>query len=61
MGGPVERAYLVSVDDLRGICETLTDGKREYKLVCEGEAAKLEAASAGEINLLIRSFRQTGC
>jgi hypothetical protein len=37
MGGPVERAYLVSVDDLRGICETLTDGKREYKLVCEDE------------------------
>jgi site-specific recombinase XerD len=25
------------------------------------EAAKLEAASAGEINLLIRTFRQTGC
>jgi integrase len=27
----------------------------------EDEAAKLEAASAGEINLLIRTFRQTGC
>jgi len=25
------------------------------------EAAKLEATSAGEINLLIRTFRQTGC
>jgi integrase len=25
------------------------------------EAAKLEAVSAGEINLLIRTFRQTGC
>jgi hypothetical protein len=25
------------------------------------EAAKLEAASAAEINLLIRTFRQTGC
>jgi hypothetical protein len=25
------------------------------------EAAKLEAASAGEINLVIRTFRQTGC
>ncbi|HLZ51312.1 MAG TPA: hypothetical protein VKP61_11190 [Candidatus Acidoferrum sp.] len=37
MDGPVERAYLVSVDGLRGICETLTDGKREYKLVCEDE------------------------
>ena len=27
----------------------------------DGEAAKLEAASVGEINLLIRTFRQTGC
>ncbi len=27
----------------------------------DDEAAKLEAASAGEINLLIRTFRQTGC
>jgi hypothetical protein len=27
----------------------------------EEEAAELEAASAGEINLLIRTFRQTGC
>jgi len=25
------------------------------------EAAKLEAESVGEINLLIRTFRQTGC
>ena len=27
----------------------------------DDEAAKLETASAGEINLLIRTFRQTGC
>ena len=27
----------------------------------DDEAAKLEATSAGEINLLIRTFRQTGC
>jgi hypothetical protein len=33
MGGPVERAYLVSVDDLRDICDALNDGKREYKLI----------------------------
>ena len=37
MDGPVERAYLVSVDDLRGICKTLTDGKCEYKLACKDE------------------------
>jgi hypothetical protein len=32
MGGPTDRAYLVSVDDLREICDALNDGKREYKL-----------------------------
>lgn len=37
MGGPVDRAYLVSVWDLREICSGLTEGKREYKLTCDDE------------------------
>jgi hypothetical protein len=37
MGGPVDRAYLVSVEDLREICSGLTNKKREYRLTCEGE------------------------
>jgi hypothetical protein len=37
MDGPVERAYLVSVDDLRDICNALHDGKSEYKLTCDDE------------------------
>jgi len=37
MGGPVDRAYLVSVDDLRDICDALNDGKREYELTCGDE------------------------
>lgn len=37
MAGPVDRAYLVSVEDLRDICDALSDGKREYKLTCEGD------------------------
>jgi len=32
MDGPVDRAYLVSVEDLRDICVGLTDGEREYQL-----------------------------
>lgn len=35
LAGPVEVAYLVSVDDLRRICKALTDGTREYKLASE--------------------------
>ena len=37
MDGPVDRAYLVSVEDLRDICDALNDGKREYRLTCEDE------------------------
>ena len=37
MDSPVERAYLVSVHDLRGICDALTDRKREYRLTTEDE------------------------
>lgn len=37
MGGPVEQAYLVSVEGLRDICAALTDENREYKLTCEDE------------------------
>src|SRR5579864_5257454 len=37
MGCPVERAYLVSVWDLREICSGLTGGKHEYKLTCDDE------------------------
>ena len=37
MDGPVDRAFLVSVEDLREICNALTDGKREYKLTWEAE------------------------
>jgi hypothetical protein len=35
--GLADRAYLVSVDDLREICSGLTDGEREYKLTCDDE------------------------
>jgi hypothetical protein len=35
--GPVEVAYMVSVDDLRTICDALTKGNREYKLTCADE------------------------
>jgi hypothetical protein len=31
VGGAVDRAYLVGVDDLRDICDALNDGKREYQ------------------------------
>jgi hypothetical protein len=37
MGGVVERAFIVSVDDLRDICDALNDGKHEYKLTCDDE------------------------
>jgi len=37
MGGPVDRAYLVSVEGLRDNCSGLTDGKREYKVTCDNE------------------------
>jgi hypothetical protein len=37
MGGPVDRAFLVSVDDLRDICDALKEGKREYKLTYDLE------------------------
>ena len=37
MDGPVERAYLVSVQGLRDICDLLTDEKNEYKLTCDDE------------------------
>jgi hypothetical protein len=37
MGGPVERAYLVSVCDLREIAGSLMEGKREYKLTYDLE------------------------
>jgi hypothetical protein len=41
MGGPVERASPVRVDDLRDICDALNDGKREYKLICDDEKTVL--------------------
>jgi len=37
MDGPVDRAFLVSVADLRDICDSLNDEKREYRLTCEDE------------------------
>ena len=37
MGGAVDRAYFVSVDDLRDICDALNDEKREYKLTYDVE------------------------
>ena len=37
MDGPVDRAYLVSVEDLRDICDALTDGKLEYRLTRDGK------------------------
>jgi hypothetical protein len=37
MDGPVDRAYLVSVEDLRDICDALNDEKREYRVICDEE------------------------
>ena len=37
VAGPVDRAYLVSVEGLRDICDALNDGKREYRLTCDDE------------------------
>lgn len=37
MAGPVDRAFLVSVADLRDICDALNDKKREYRLTHEDE------------------------
>jgi hypothetical protein len=37
MDGPVDRAYLVSVEGLRDICDSLNNGNREYKLTCDDE------------------------
>jgi hypothetical protein len=37
MDGPVDRAFLVSVADLRDICDALNDEKREYRLTREEE------------------------
>src|SRR5882672_4126167 len=37
LDGLVERAYMVSVEGLREICKTLTDGKIEYKVTCDDE------------------------
>jgi hypothetical protein len=37
MDGPVDRAYLVSVEDLRDICSGLADGRREYRVTCDDE------------------------
>jgi len=44
--------------DVRDWPETHDNDPEPYS---DKEAVKLEAASAGEINLLIRTFRQTGC
>ena len=51
MGGPVERAYRVSVDDLREICSGLTDGKCEYKLTCDDEKSVAIAYNDGPDDL----------
>ncbi len=51
MGRPVERAYLVSVDDLRDICDALNDAKREYKLTCDDEKAVAIAYNGGPDDL----------
>jgi hypothetical protein len=37
LDGLVERAYIVSVEGLREICKTLTDGNREYNVTCDDE------------------------
>lgn len=58
MDGPVERAYLVSVDDLRGICKTLTNGKLEYKLACEDEGQVIIVYNDGpdDVNAISYTF-----
>ncbi len=58
MGGPVERAYLVSVEDLRDICTALAEGKREYKLTREDEKKVTIFYSAGpdDLNALCFTF-----
>jgi hypothetical protein len=35
--GPVEVAYLCSIDDLRTICASLNDGQRQYAIICNNE------------------------
>jgi hypothetical protein len=37
MDGHIDRAFLVSVEDLRDICDALNDEKREYRLTCDDE------------------------
>ena len=51
MGGPVDRAYLVSVEGLRNICDALADGWREYKVTCEDEKKVVLVYSDGRDDL----------
>jgi hypothetical protein len=37
MAGPVDRAYLVSVEGLRDICDALNDEERVYRVTCVDE------------------------
>ncbi len=37
MDGPVDRAFLVSVEGLRDICDALNDEARVYRVTCDDE------------------------
>lgn len=56
VAGLVDRAYLVSVEGLRDICEALTNGKREYKLNCEDEKTEVISYTDGPDDLNAMSF-----
>ena len=53
---PVEVAYLVSVEDLRDICDALTDGKCEYKVTCDDDTTAAISYNDGPDNLNATSF-----
>jgi hypothetical protein len=54
--GPVEIAYLCSVDDLRSICASLNDGRHEYKLACDNEKTVAISYNDGQDDLNSVSF-----
>lgn len=53
MDGSVERAYLVSVEDLRDICDALNNEKREYRLSRETRRKSPFSTTTGETTLML--------
>jgi len=62
LGGPVERAYLVNVNDLCDICDAHNDGQREYKLTCNHEKTVAFSYNDGpdDLNSVIFTFSIAG-